>query len=146
MFGHYWTILIPLLLGETEDARRQCRKWIEDFQRQSTVGRRESVASADLPLQLIAGLDSDSSAAIDGTDLLRQYMRDYTLGLLALSQGDRDVALTYFEACEKVGHVNGGVVWAREFIRRINEDPEWPRANAKSHPDILRDTTQPNAR
>ena len=132
-------ILIPLLLGETDEAVRQCQTWMHEYQQGMTArGDTESVAHDKFFLELIAGGPVTTPTETTGTDLLREFGSEYAQGLLALSQGDRDSARAHFEACVRVGHVRADVVWARAFIAHINGDPDWPRANKSLHPDVFR--------
>jgi hypothetical protein len=61
-------------------------------------------------------------------DLFTRFSREYPMGLVALSMGDRRTAKKHFEACVEMD-VNSHVFWARAFLKHMERSPEWPRCN-----------------
>jgi tetratricopeptide (TPR) repeat protein len=137
LFVRAIVVRIPLLLGECEEASRECQEWCRDYEQAKASGQdTSSVGQEELALRLIAGLPATEGAKHGRTDLLRQFSIEYTEGLLSLSKGDRDAALAHFKACVAIGGVRADVVWARAFIERLTNDPDWPRGNRRLHPEI----------
>ena len=55
-------------------------------------------------------------------------MREHALGLMALSQRDREKALEQFRTCVELD-VTASERWAEASIQHIESDPHWPRCN-----------------
>jgi hypothetical protein len=116
--------LILLLLGNTQEAIRASRKIRE--------------SQPDLPARFRDRYERylDYAGDMITADALLQAARasrmsrceaDFVIGMRRLSEGDRSGAKEFFQKCVATRvFIYWEYLWARAFLKRMNEDPAWP--------------------
>ncbi|MCR9293506.1 MAG: serine/threonine protein kinase [bacterium] len=121
----FMAIQIPLLLGDKETARRWAQTWVDQYRTSQNRDDRSEFAEPEF-LQIVA---SDGRRVPNFDDRMNKSLRHYFLGLLAICDGEREVALNCFR--ESVAGPFGWTdpYWARAFIAQLESDESWPRGN-----------------
>jgi tetratricopeptide (TPR) repeat protein len=135
-YARFRAIQVLLLLGEFEEARAECQKWMnEQPQSRNLRPYHSSARGGALAIRLIAEPSRLEGFGGENTNKSYQALKEYLLGVIALGKGNRKVAQRHFEAYENMGRVGEFSNWARAFKTHLANDPEWPRANKVFHPD-----------
>lgn len=120
------TLQIPMLLGNSERARRQAQEWVQEyeFRVDEGLGWRSWIS---IRIRFLAG-ESDEAEFFQRARIRKDCLCDAhsIVGTLHLANGEIEEARNQFEEA-----VETGVTWffsyqlAEAFLGRIEEDPNW---------------------
>ena len=121
-------IHIPLLLGEKRLAMDTAQRWLDSmstdsFGASSEFGEREF-------LRIIATDGDWKPTHLNRTTSLTTQ---HALGLLAIAEGKRELAIEHLTASTKKPALNLDSYWGEAFLRKLKNNDSWPRENKKLH-------------
>jgi serine/threonine protein kinase/tetratricopeptide (TPR) repeat protein len=135
-YARFKAIQVLLLLGESDEARDDCRKWMKQLSHSGSQRyHHDSARGVVQAIQLIAESNSLDRFGQENEKLSDQCLKEYVLSLSALAKGNRNGALGHLETCEKLGNIGFCRYWMRAFKTHLTKDQDWPRANHAIHPD-----------
>jgi serine/threonine protein kinase len=108
---------VLLLLGKSDEARRQCNDWLDHASDDEVRLRfyfREWV-------ELVAG-KAPSSFAINSSDPTVRWWARYQTAFLDYAAGRRDQALAHFSSCAEHSNFLPFKTWADAFAKRLSAD------------------------
>ena len=130
LMDQYFAIHIPLLLGEKQLAIQVAGQWVSEWEAaMPTEGNTTSIYSeGNNPLRtIVADGEWMPTKRNRVTDVTISHVR----GLLAIADGDRELAKSSFLASTCKPWVGLDVYWGEAFRRHLQEDDAWPRENAR---------------
>ena len=134
-YARFRAVQVLLLLGEFDQAREDCRKWVDELSKSGVPRHYHDSARGEWQaVQLIAEPSRLEEFGREKTNRYHRSLKEYILALIALGKGNRSDALRHLEECEKFR--NTSPYWARAFKTHLINDPEWPRANKILHPEL----------
>ena len=124
----FMAIQIPLLLGDKQTARRWARTWVDQYRTSRNRDDRSEFAEPEF-LEIVA---SEGRIVPDFDHRMNKSLANYFLGLLAICDGKRDIALDYFRKSVEGPYGWTDPYWARAFIGHLESEEAWPRENPNS--------------
>jgi hypothetical protein len=125
----YVWLYVPLLLGETQIAQQAAQEWIDEYDSGRYTGLDTTSVYAEE--ELIRVIATETARDTDSQNRLSRSLSHIMLGLLAISRGQRNLAIDHLEIAVERPYVSVDQQWAVAFLWHLKNDAQWPRGNPR---------------